>query len=135
MLSRISRRSFRVVGLVGVFGLTAWIVADTTRVDADEGEQLAPLEPRVYSVGDLTVWRPVGEGVLTFDAKMLVALIKVHVEPTSWDTAGCVIAPQEATATLVIRQTFENHRRIATMLERLRRGAAVQNDIEPAQSK
>ena len=109
------RSSGAVLAIVLFIGLRTFVTA------ADE----KPKRPQsdwtvcVYQVADLPVYR-IGKDLKSpeFDASLLVDFIRSSVDPESWAEASMVV--HERTASLVIRQTHANHKKIADAVGALR---------------
>ncbi len=73
----------------------------------------------VYSIGGLPVWSPrIGDDGPRFSPELLIAHIKLAVEPDSWEKENRSITPHETTKSLVIRQTRANHDQISKLIDR-----------------
>jgi hypothetical protein len=130
--------------------LVFWTVAQVPgNADGGESRDNEIIEV-TYPVSDLPVWRygtrvtmkrncdlsseKMHEGRRTepeFDANRLIAHIRKHVTDDAWDEMS--IVPQPSTASLVIRQTRENHKQIAELLDGFRRHfTSIQKRARPA---
>ncbi len=93
----------------------------TTQTRASED-----LQPVVYDARDLVVRRiPTEEGweIVWYDSE-LIDLIKTCVAPETWDDAGGAGSALVFDGMLVVNQTWDVHRQLASLLKRLRRALA-----------
>lgn len=109
------RSSGVVLAIVLFIGLRAFVTAAEEKPKRPEpGWHVC-----VYQVGDLPVYR-IGTDLKSpeFDAKLLVDFIRSSVDAESW--AEAEISVHEKAASLVIRQTPANHRKISDAIASLR---------------
>lgn len=91
------------VALVAVVCLCRITVADT------------PTVARVYAISDLPVFSSE-----EFDPSVLIAYVKLAVDPESWQDGIGAVAVYERNLSVVITQTEQNHEQIKVVLEGLR---------------
>lgn len=73
----------------------------------------------VYCVDDLPVWERIPKtGLASFSPGILIRHIHAEVNPESWKSGG-EIRPWEKQASLVIKQTKQNHHKISMLLDSL----------------
>jgi hypothetical protein len=73
----------------------------------------------VYCVDDLAVWERLPKtGIASFNPGILIRHIQAEGAPESWKFGG-EIRPWEKQASLVIKQTKQNHHKISMLLDSL----------------
>jgi len=96
-------------------GLT-WVVVDEVLLVTTKADAATRATVNVYSVADL------GDGDGNIDYDELTEMLTQSVDPESWRSAGGQsgsIAKVSAKKSLVVTQTYANHRKIAAILRQL----------------
>jgi hypothetical protein len=90
-----------------------------TEIDYSEAGLRPAASLRIYNVADLVMPLPGVRDAANVEFAPVVELIRASIDPDSWGQ-GADIQTYEATLSLVVRQTPENHDRISHLLSELR---------------
>jgi len=74
----------------------------------------------VYSLADLPVYNANPKANSGFDPSVLFELIKVTIDPESWDEPNINFVPYPQNLSCVITQTEANHAQVAKLLKTIR---------------
>lgn len=112
------RYARKLTGLLLVVIAVALLAGEGRAQSEPDNEQGERPQLVFYQVSHGPVWRLDGQGNPHFDASVLIAHIKDHVAPGTWND-GAVIVPDPEKGALLVVQTRSNHDKIIMALRRL----------------